>query len=51
MCAEVYSRQVGLEFGDQVTTCLMQQRAAKRKTEGLDSQSTVPIVLDITESR
>ena len=29
----------------------MQQRVAKRRTEGLDSKSTVLIVLHITESR
>ena len=37
----------GLEFGDQLTTRQMQQRAAKRKTEGFHSKSTVAIVLDM----
>ena len=36
-----------LEFGDQLTTRQMQQRAAKRKTEGFHSKSTVAIVLDV----
>ena len=47
MAAEL---ETGWNFVDQITMWQVQQRASKRSTEGLDSKSTVPLVLVITES-